>query len=155
MIVLRCRPPSDPKRHRCFSFAISSASGREKPAYRPLLRLLRLPEPEISSILGDAITATSNRVVASVFDRDPQPIFDTILDADEFVRSRVCETQSYLGLTGQIDRRRLCNFLYDGFANVSPQGPCYGWVGWHMAVARLGLAEQLRLGPRTATFSRS
>jgi hypothetical protein len=34
-----------------------------------------------------------------VFDRDPQPIFDTILDAhaDEFVRSRMCETLSYLG----------------------------------------------------------
>jgi hypothetical protein len=78
-----------------------------------------------------------------VFDGDPQPIFDIVLDAgaDEFVRSRACEALSFLGLTGQIDRRVLSNFLRDCFANLRPQGPCYAWVGWQMAIARLGPAE--------------
>ncbi len=116
---------------------------REKPAYRSLARLLHLPDKEIGDLLGDAVTTTSNRVVAGVFDGDPQPIFDIILDAsaDEYVRSRMCEALSYLGLTGQIDRRTLSNFLRDCFANLSPQGPCYVWVGWQMAIARLGLGE--------------
>lgn len=116
---------------------------REKAAYRSLTRLLHLPDKEIGHLLGDAVTATSNRVVAGVFDGDPQPIFDIILDAsaDEYTRSRMCEALSYLGLTGQIDRRILSNFLRDCFANLSPQGPCYVWVGWQMAIARLGLGE--------------
>jgi hypothetical protein len=99
---------------------------RERTAYRPLARLLRLPDEEIGHILGDAVTSTSNRVIAAVFDGDPQPIFDIILDAgaDEFVRSRACEALSFLGLTGQIERRALCNFLRDCFANLKPQGPC-------------------------------
>jgi hypothetical protein len=137
-------PPSErPQKTPLFFIFHLLGDWREATAYRPLLRLLRLPEPEIGKILGDAITATSNRVVASVFDGDPQPIFGAILDADadEFVRSRMCEALSYLGLTGQIDRRTLSNFLRDCFANLSPQGPCYVWVGWQMAIARLGFAE--------------
>jgi hypothetical protein len=56
-----------------------------------------VPEAVIGNILGDAITIKSNRVVASVFDGDPQPIFDAILDAyaDELVRSHMCEAPSY------------------------------------------------------------
>jgi hypothetical protein len=137
-------PPSErPQKTPLFFIFHLLGDWREKVTYRPLLRLLRLPEPEIGNILGDAITATSNRVIASVFDGDPQPIFDAILDADadEFVRSRMCEALSYLGLTDQIDRRTLGNFLRDCFANLSPQRPCYVWVGWQMAIARLGLAE--------------
>jgi L-asparaginase II len=44
-------------------------------------------------ILGDAITATTHRVMAAVFDGDPQPLYEIILDrnAEEFVRSRMCE----------------------------------------------------------------
>jgi hypothetical protein len=137
-------PPSErPEKTPLFFIFHLLGEWRQESAYRPLLRLLRLPEPEIGKILGDAITTTSNRVVASVFDGDPQPIFDAILDAhaDEFVRSRMCEALSYLGLAGQIERRRSCNFLRDCFANLSPQGPCYVWVGWQIAIARLGLAE--------------
>jgi hypothetical protein len=116
---------------------------RDRAAYRPLARLLRLPDEEIGHILGDAVTSTSNRVITAVFDGDPQPIFDIVLDAgaDEFVRSRACEALSFLGLTGQIDRQALCSFLRDCFPNLRPQGPCYVWVGWQMSIARLGLSE--------------
>src|SRR5262249_11985669 len=62
---------------------------REKAAYRPLARLLRCPTDEIETILGDGTTSTSHRVMAGLFDGDPQPLFDIILDpnADEFVRA--------------------------------------------------------------------
>jgi hypothetical protein len=50
-----------------------------------------------------------------------QPLFDAVLDAhaDEFVRSCMCEALSYLGLTGQIERRRSCNFIRDCLASRS------------------------------------
>jgi hypothetical protein len=42
---------------------------------------------------------TTHRVMAAVFDGDPQPIYDIILDpaADEFVRSRMCENPGDIG----------------------------------------------------------
>src|SRR5262249_28274596 len=69
------------------------AEWREKAAYRPLVRLLRSPEEVVEYALGDCITETSHRVMAAVFDGDPQPLYDLILDpaADEYVRSRMCE----------------------------------------------------------------
>src|SRR5262245_5470948 len=68
-------------------------SWREKTAYRSLAHFLRAPAEEIDDILGDSVTATSHRVMAAVFDGDPQPLYDIILDtaAEEYVRSRMCE----------------------------------------------------------------
>ena len=61
---------------------------REKAAYRPLARLLSLPAAEVDRIFGDGITTTSHRVMAAVFDGDPQPLYDIILDpnAEEFYK---------------------------------------------------------------------
>src|SRR6266550_2469344 len=41
---------------------------REKSAYRPLARLLRLPGREVEAIFRDGITTTSHRAMAAVFD---------------------------------------------------------------------------------------
>jgi uncharacterized protein len=67
---------------------------REKAAYRPLARLLRCAGHEVDAVLGDAITSTTHRVMAAVFDGDPDPLYKIILDphADHFVRSSMCET---------------------------------------------------------------
>ena len=65
---------------------------REKSAYRPLAKLLRLPRDEIDIIFGGAITETTHRVMAAVFDGDPNPLYEIIFDknADQFIRSRMC-----------------------------------------------------------------
>jgi hypothetical protein len=39
---------------------------RQKAAYRPLARLLRLPGSDVDAIFGDGITTTSHRVIAAV-----------------------------------------------------------------------------------------
>jgi hypothetical protein len=116
---------------------------RERSAYRPMARLLRCPRDEIEDILGDAITATTHRVLAAVFDGDPQPICDVVLDpeADEFVRSRMCETLAMLAMRGELDRAFAARFLRDAFANLLPQAECYVWQGWQSAIAMLGLAD--------------
>jgi hypothetical protein len=62
---------------------------REKTAYRPLTRLLRCPTHEVDAILGDGTTTTTHRVMAAVFDDDPEPLDEIILNprANQFVRS--------------------------------------------------------------------
>src|ERR1051326_3943503 len=78
---------------------------REKPPYRPLAGLLRCPHHEVDAILGGAITSTTHRVMAAIFDGDPDPLYEIILDpnADQFVRSRMCEAVAMLVLRGELD----------------------------------------------------
>jgi Protein of unknown function (DUF1186)/SEC-C motif len=116
---------------------------REKAAYGPLARLLRCPAHVVDAILGDAITTTTHRVMAAVFDGDPQPLFEIILDpdAEEFVRSRMCEALAMLELRGELDRTIVAQFLHDAFIELRPQAECYVWQGWQSAIAMLGLSE--------------
>jgi hypothetical protein len=116
---------------------------REKTAYRPLARLLRAPAAELNAILGDAITTTTHRVMAAVFDGDPQPLYEIICDpnAEEFVRSRMCETLAMLALGGELDAKEVAQFLRSAFNDLQPQAQCYVWQGWQSAIAMLGLVE--------------
>jgi hypothetical protein len=116
---------------------------REKTAYRPLARLLRCPGHEVDAIFGDAITTTTHRIMAAVFDGDPQPLYEIILDpnAEQFVRSRMCETLAMLVLRGDLDRAVTARFLRDAFMDLQPQAECFVWQGWQSAIAMLGLSE--------------
>jgi len=116
---------------------------RERTAYRPLARLLRAPADEIDAILGDAITTTTHRVMAAVFDGDPQPLYAIICDpnAEEFVRSRMCETLAMMVLRGDLGRQEVARFLRDASSELQPHAPCYVWQGWQSAIAILGLRE--------------
>lgn len=116
---------------------------REKSAYRPLARLLQVPPAELDPILGDGTTSTSHRVMAAVCDGDPQPLFDVILDAqaDEYVRSRMCEALAMLVHGSALPRQQIARFLRDGFMNIQPQSQCFVWHGWQSAIAMTGLVE--------------
>jgi hypothetical protein len=120
---------------------------REKAAYRPLARLLRLTRPEVDRIFGDGITTTSHRVMAAVFDGDPEPLYDIILDpsADEFIRAGMCEALAMVSLRGELDRARAGRFLRDAFIEMRPQAQNYVWVGWQSAIAMLGMSDLLVL----------
>lgn len=116
---------------------------REKAAYRPLARLLRSPGSTVDAIFGDAITATSHRVLAAVFDGDPEALCEIILDAgaDEFIRSRMCETIAITTLRRELDRAAAHRFLRDAFMHLQPQAQNFVWVGWQSAIATLGMSE--------------
>jgi len=116
---------------------------RERAAYRPLVRLLRLPGREIDAIFGDGITTTSHRVMAAVFDNDPQPLYDIILDpnAEQFIRSRMCEALAMITLRGDFDRALAGQFLRDAFIEMQPQAENFIWVGWQSAIAMLGIND--------------
>jgi hypothetical protein len=116
---------------------------RERTAYKPLARLLRLPGREVDAIFGDGITTTSHRVMAAVFDGDPQPLYDIILDpnAEEFIRAGMCEALAMATVRGELDRAVAGRFLRDAFTEMRPQTECYVWVGWQSAIAMLGMSD--------------
>ena len=116
---------------------------REKSAYWPLAVLLRLPGDVLDTILGDCITETTHRVMAAVFDGDPEPLYAIIRDpeADEFVRSKMCQTIAMLTRRGELPREAATVFLRDCFSQLEPKEDCYVWSGWIDAVGWLGLTE--------------
>jgi len=122
-------------------------SWREKSAYRPLARLLALPRDEVELAIEGAIPETVHRVMAAVFDGDPQPLYDVILNehAEEFVRSRMLETVAMVTLRGDIAREEAARFLHVCFAKLQAEPGCFAWNGWQSAVAMLGLEEMTPL----------
>jgi hypothetical protein len=116
---------------------------REASAYRPLAMLLRLPSDELELLLGDAVTETSVRVMAAVFDGDPTPLYDVILDpaACEFARSSMCEVLATVTLRGALPREEAARFLLACYSDLQPQSECFVWDGWQKAIAMLGLVE--------------
>ena len=116
---------------------------REQSAYRPLAALLRRPPEEVEPILGDARIVTSHRVMAAVFDGDPSPLYEIILDtqADESIRERMLDALVILTLHGQLPRQEAARFLKSCYTDLQPQGECAVWEGWQAAISRLGLRE--------------
>jgi Protein of unknown function (DUF1186)/SEC-C motif len=116
---------------------------REKSGYWPLAVFLRLPREVLDPILGDAITETSHRVMAAVFDGDPDPLYQIIRDpdADEYVRAKMCQAIAMLTRRGELPREATAAFLRDCFSQLEPKENCYVWSGWLDAVAWLGLTE--------------
>jgi hypothetical protein len=115
----------------------------ETSAYCTLARLLRCPADRLDRALGWSITETAHRVMAAVFDGDPAPIYNIILDAEaeEFVRSRMCETLAMLVLQERLDRTEVAAFLRDCWVGLQSQEDCFVWHGWQSAIAMLGLVD--------------
>ena len=144
----RALPRRRRRRRRCCEGALFYAfhllgEWRETAAYRPLARLLALEEDEVEEILGDAVPETVHRVMAQVFDGDPQPLFEVIEaeHADPFVRSRMLETLAMLVLSGALARDEVARYLRDAFSNLRPHDTNFVWYGWQSAIAALGLKE--------------
>jgi hypothetical protein len=116
---------------------------RETSAYRPLVRLLRLRLDLLDEVLGHALDSTSHRVLASVFDGDPEPLFEIVRDADAhpFARCAACEAIAMLTLRGEIETSAAEHFLGAAFTQIQPQGENFVWWGWQAAIAALGLTD--------------
>jgi len=139
--LLELRGPVDP--NALFFMFHLLGEWREKSAYWPLAVFLRLPPDVLQTILGDCITETSHRVMAAVFDGDPEPLHQIIRDpeADEFVRAKMLQTIAIVTRRGELPRDATAAFLRDCFAQLEPKKDCYVWGGWIDAVAWLGLTE--------------
>jgi hypothetical protein len=116
---------------------------REKSAYRPLARLMRCPRDDLDEIFGDVITETTHRVMAAVFDGDPGPLYDVILEpkADEYIRSRMLEVIAMVTQRGEMPRGEAVRFLRACYSELVPQDECWVWQGWQSAISLLGVVE--------------
>jgi hypothetical protein len=116
---------------------------RETQAYRPLARLLRRPADDIDAIFASTDAETIHKVMAAVFDGDPKPLYEVILDSkvDEYIRGRMLETIAMVTLNGKLGRDEASRFLQACFSDIVPRDTCVVWDGWQRAVALLGLAD--------------
>jgi hypothetical protein len=114
---------------------------REKSAYRLLARLLRGPEDEVQSIFGYGETV--HRVMAAVFDGDPEPLYEIIRDekAHDIVRAQMCDAVAMVTLRGELPRAEAERFLRMCYSEFGSQHDNFVWHGWQSAIALLGLAE--------------
>jgi hypothetical protein len=116
---------------------------REKSAYRPLARLVGGPADDVVDILGDAIHRTVHRVMAAVFDGDPEPLYAIIrdADADEMVRGAMFDTLVMATVRGELPRDEAARFLRACWPDLAPRHATFVWDGWQSAIALLGLSE--------------
>ena len=123
------------------------AQARDTSALPPLLALLRQDGEVVEAVLGDAVTATLPRVLASVFDGQADPLFRLILDSslDDEIRQAVLVACSFLCIDGRIEREALHRLLvrFDD-AKAAVEG-AIGWSAWEEAIATLGFRD---LAPR-------
>ena len=131
------------------------ADWREKAAYRPFARLMRFPWVAHDNLLGEpAIEEPGYRIMASLFDGDPQFIFDIILDvdADPSVRFWQWHALTLIGLEGKLDRTVAADFARQTFGKLSPdeEEPLI-WSGWEKLISRLALTELAPLFGRLMT----
>ncbi len=77
---------------------------RDEVSFPILLRLLRRPHDAIEPLLGDALTETLPKVVASLFDGDTDLLLDTLADigVDQLVRDALWRATAFLTFAGRI-----------------------------------------------------
>ena len=117
------------------------AEKRDTSAFAPLCRLLRDGEAA-SLVLGDAILETLPRVLVSLYDGGLPALAAVVetVQTDDFIRTAALDAMAYLTHAGQVpeaDMRACLLRWLDGLE----QHESYVWVGWVMAVTRLGWAD--------------
>jgi len=114
---------------------------RDSQAFQPLLRLLRRPNGEIESLLGDAITESLAKITAGVFDGDVDSLFGAIADRsiDALIRHALLGAATFLAWEGRIERDPMQRFLEQFYEERPATDGDHVWIAWLEAIALLGL----------------
>ncbi len=120
---------------------------RDPLTFKPLLRLLRLPDEQLGDLLGDCITEALSRIVAGVFDDDADTLMNAIADPsiDEFVRNALFGAATYLTWEGRIDREPFIAFLERFHRERLADAGDMAWAGWLEAISLLPVSEMAPL----------
>jgi hypothetical protein len=112
-------------------------------AYRVVADLLGSDSEKVEWLLGDAVTATSHRVMFNLFDGDTTPIKGLLEnpEADVYVRRRMFDLLGMLMLAGKLERDELVPYLRDLHGRLEGDPDGLVWVGWAELIAQLGLRE--------------
>lgn len=139
--------PSDDEANLLFWGVHALAAANDARLFPPLLRFLRQDDEALDGLLGDAVTTTLPRVLASSFDGNADALFRLILDSTvyEAAAASAFTAMSFLVREGRIEPARAKALLirYDD-ARVAVEGSL-AWIGWEQAIAYLGLPD---LAPR-------
>src|SRR5271165_493546 len=121
------------------------ADWRERAAYRPFARFMRFPWVGHDNLLGEpALEEPGYRIMASLYDGNPQVIFDIILDrgADPSVRFWQWHALTVIALEGKLDRTVAADFARQAFGRLSrDEEESLIWSGWEKLISRLGLTD--------------
>ena len=122
-------------------------------SYLTLARFFRLDSDTLDLLVGDGITESADRVMASVATDDLTPIFDIILDpdADLFIRSSMISALLRIAVETPERRPSVAGFIEGFRTRAEPDVDPYLFGEWAFAVAVLGL-EHLEADVR-ATIS--
>ena len=121
------------------------AEWREQAAYRPFARLMRFPLVNHDNLLGEpAVEESGYSIMAAVFDGDPDPIFEIILDlnADTSVRFWEWHALTLIVLEGKLDRAVAADFARRAFVEMEgEEADPLIWSGWEKLISRLALSD--------------
>jgi hypothetical protein len=130
-------------------------------AYRPLARLIRCPEftdhPGFESVFDEV----GHRVIVSVFDGDPEPLFAAVRDpkAHRIARHNILiNTLAMLAYNERIGREAIANFLIDSTGNstITPSSGSAGRRSRHVSIyLHFGRSSSRRSGRSASTDMRS
>ncbi|MGE0717127.1 MAG: UPF0149 family protein [Alphaproteobacteria bacterium] len=119
------------------------AEARERRLYAPLLSVMRLPEPVVAYLLGDAVVLTLKQILLAVFDGDADPLFAIVerRTAGDDVVGAVIETLARLTFDGAVPTSRMQRLLEMLDQDELIEDDSFIWFHWRDAVALLGLVE--------------
>lgn len=115
---------------------------RDARAYRPLAALLRHDSAFLDALLGDALTESTARVIAGVFDGDLMPLLEVLEDAsaDVFVRCQMIDALVMIARSHPDKVAEIHTYLKALFSS-DVEKPGELWESWAFAVADLGLTH--------------
>ncbi len=121
------------------------AEFRDTRAYRPCVAIAAAPEDASYQILGDVITDSLHRILASLFDGDVAPILELASDskADEYARGSAVRSLVVLVRNDRITREEAVRCLRELFSGRVERS--MGWVWEDLVTSVLDLpAPELR-----------
>ncbi|WP_263080705.1 DUF1186 domain-containing protein [Endozoicomonas sp. Mp262] len=121
------------------------AQFREQRAYPVIIKLCSQSTETVEYLIGDAITAGLNRILASVFDGDLNPIKDLIEreSTDEFIGAAALCSLYVLNQQQQLSRDDLLDYYRSLFQEKLPRKESHVWSTLCIACEEFGFVELL------------
>jgi hypothetical protein len=127
------------------------AEWREKKAYKPFLTMMRRDEIALEYLLGDTVTESADRIMASLFDGELAPLITAIEDADAFDFSRASMLRALVLISRMHrDLRPEVEAFIRGFRTRNDDLSEDLLYNWAASIAALGLEDMV--GQVRATF---
>lgn len=124
------------------------AEWRESTAYKPFLTMMQRDEIALDYLLGDTVTESADRIMASIFNGDLVPLMAAVEDTDayEFARASMLRALVFISLEHKNQRPDVEAFLRD-FRNRNDNladDLLYSWAAGIAALGMEDMVEQVR-----------